>query len=1090
MINIKSLEFLGPYIRILILAISALFISYNIGIEIYQMIPKDLNVMTDIVGYPIHHRFNIDLYFYQYYLAVIYLPIAIVFFYWVLGKVFDSICPLFEKLVLWQFKWFIYILQYLIVKVPQRIGFLLGGSIIRLADGYRKLNGQGLLRAFFSASLIGLEFCIVIGVKNRLFTHGLVAVLVLTGFLVLVSFQLKKHIFNLKPFSEVLSFVNILFIPFAIIGLFWVSSTTHVIDKSTGITHFFPWFPWWLAFPVFFGLMINTFYLFGYLKVVRDYRRIEVNYLIFITGGIFVFLLKGYLTGGGGISADFFHSGENLVATKLFMDGWFPWRDFIFIHGFFEDILRVWVGIELFEMSPWGKAVGLTLLVIPLYWTFFYFFCAWFFRKNWVFVLGSVFLIGILGYVHYRFSLQPLVYIAFCALLVKFSIWRSFWFIGLLFVQAIITPESGYTVIVFSTLLPLYEYSRFDLKLDLVRNFSRTIWAGLFGFLLLLFWAGFLGYHHALDDFIFYYQSFLPGHRYTGGIEASESIIYDWLWVPLLPLGITFFYIVIKKSRNFCLTPFDWTLIGNALFILFYYQKFMSRADGHIFHVVAVAIPLYFMLAYLLVGWLEVGTHLIWAKVFTSGLVPKFLMSTLILVFIHFYFPKSNWWLQNLQNKPSHFSLSVKAMGTQKPSKLAKKVKPELKKFLERYLTPDDTLFDFTNQPELFHYLYDFKPSTRYFHVSMAIRRVNQLDLIEHLEIKKPKLVIYYGGSGLNSWDGIPNMVRHYDVSHYILNHYRLAADVDGHLIMARRDWNIEFNTQGSTDAPSNSIREIKENKNINDGRGRPIPGYVSSCDWQYAPNFFDYPAPDRSSENVLQIFQAPAQNFMLGGWAVDLKSNRPAKKIVAMIDNRLISSATPNVNRSDVAAFLGSGGFTTSGYRLNVKNLSFEQLEHLRLYAITWDNSVSELDYLAKLFINKQKQSKAEMPQQLSGTEVLTRDPGAAKGFVDLLVTVPEQKQEKYLIIPITKGVSLTDYKWFEIETVVPFERERFILSDDPTFPSNRTISFNSLPTVPETNRYKVMTGSCYQWYQFGHKNLFLASDGNRQIQKIRLIK
>ena len=90
----------------------------------------------------------------------------------------------------------------------------------------------------------------------------------------------------------------------------------------------------------------------------------------------------------------------------------------------------------------------------------------------------------------------------------------------------------------------------------------------------------------------------------------------------------------------------------------------------------------------------------------------------------------------------------------------------------------------------LFHYLLDRRPSTRYFHVSMAIRKHTQADLIKELERRPPKLVVFSSSPafGLPSWDGISNQVRHYDVSQYILDHYRPVLDSHTFVLMARND--------------------------------------------------------------------------------------------------------------------------------------------------------------------------------------------------------------------------------------------------------------------------------------------------------------
>src|SRR6202011_4573857 len=105
----------------------------------------------------------------------------------------------------------------------------------------------------------------------------------------------------------------------------------------------------------------------------------------------------------------------------------------------------------------------------------------------------------------------------------------------------------------------------------------------------------------------------------------------------------------------------------------------------------------------------------------------------------------------------------------------------EIGRFVDATLDPGDSLFDFTNQPGLYHYILRRQPATRYYHVSMAVRRSTQLDLIEELDRTRPKLVVFDTESnGLPDWDGVPNEVRHYEISRYILHHYRPLARLHG----------------------------------------------------------------------------------------------------------------------------------------------------------------------------------------------------------------------------------------------------------------------------------------------------------------------
>jgi hypothetical protein len=150
----------------------------------------------------------------------------------------------------------------------------------------------------------------------------------------------------------------------------------------------------------------------------------------------------------------------------------------------------------------------------------------------------------------------------------------------------------------------------------------------------------------------------------------------------------------------------------------------------------------------------------------------------------------------------------------------------DLRLVLDRFLGPSDTVFDFSNEPALFHYLLDTRPASRYFHVSMAIRREHQRELIKDLERHPPRLVILDDDTlGLPSWDGIPNVVRHYEVSQYLLDTFEPLMFLHGYVLMARAEDVARFRS----DIPP-GLHVEPQYHGIEYG--------IQVCNWGYVPNF------------------------------------------------------------------------------------------------------------------------------------------------------------------------------------------------------------------------------------------------------------
>src|SRR5262249_26302591 len=95
-------------------------------------------------------------------------------------------------------------------------------------------------------------------------------------------------------------------------------------------------------------------------------------------------------------------------------------------------------------------------------------------------------------------------------------------------------------------------------------------------------------------------------------------------------------------------------------------------------------------------------------------------------------------------------------------------------------------IFDFTNEPALFHFSLGARPATAFFHVSMAISRESQTLLIRKLAENPPELVVYASQGEMWHWDGIPNSVRHRYISEYLLRNWEPLSSVKSYLMLRR----------------------------------------------------------------------------------------------------------------------------------------------------------------------------------------------------------------------------------------------------------------------------------------------------------------
>jgi hypothetical protein len=560
---------------------------------------------------------------------------------------------------------------------------------------------------------------------------------------------------------------------------------------------------------------------------------------------VLTYLWIARLPGAIGISDDFFHSGESLASAKLMLKGLFPWRDLLFIHGLLEDPLKSALGYKLFGTSIWASAAGQDLYLGPLCLVFFFLLYRALFSRNLWFLVGVAFLLPATADPFWTFEslqirslLYPLVLLSCLRLLQRRTAWRAFVFASLLFWQVFLTPEVTYLAPAFAVVIAAFEWSRRDRDNPALRDFRATLTCAGVGVAYAAALGLFLERHRALGSFLDYYRIFASGHRFTGGVplQSGAQKFKFAMYVPVANLvGLTW-YLGMKALRKNRLHPVDWLMVAIALFQILYYQKFVSRADWHVWQPYALGLPLTYFLLYRLVG---AADRAIGRRAPRSA-ARWWRQPVACLAVIGIAMPRIGSVRSVFEGSLEKLRPQIAAEGLGGSERYAIpegemiNLPGDYRAFFGRYLEPGDKLFDFTNQPFLFFYLLDRQPATRYFHVSMATNDLAQEDLISELERERPKLVAYESDRGLGEWDGITNMVRHYRVSEYLLTHYTAFHTIHGTLFLKRKDlpWTAD----------------------------RAIPGIgLRECDWGFVPYFW------RTRETTLPGAPLPFQTRRSG---------------------------------------------------------------------------------------------------------------------------------------------------------------------------------------------------------------------------------
>ena len=1024
-------------------ALIRLFVAANLGIALsalaFAALPDDLDVKTDIVGYPTYANFNINSYFWAYGITVVVFPLTTFGIYLALTRVLapaqgprGPLPPLLER----------------VETVPP-------------ARSWRApLVAAG--RTLLVGGVLGLEIAIIVAFARplALLVGSVVCYGAVVGLLALGSSRLLRR----NPL-EVVSIVNTLAAPLAVALLYGVSESTQVTVSQTGAVHPYPWLPVWIAAAVTAGVLLWLGRALVRSRTGSRRSDLERRALLLVVAPVGLFLLVAYLPGELG-TVNLYEEGQILAAAELTRDGAFPWRDLFLVHGLLHDIGTGLLGSSVIEDSRWGVVAGEKLLILPLSWIALYYLCVYLFGSNWLFLLGTQLLVvaGSIFAIHYRFALIPFVLLLLAALLHRPTVVRAVAFTTLLFVQTIVTPEALGAAPAYIFVLILFELYYRDRRERLGQGFRRTLLVLGSASVLAVGWSIFLAAHGALDDFGYSYRAFVSGHQLMVGVPigtysptlkpANIGQRYEELatLAPIaLVLGAILFFVARTRLRR-SLTVQDWVMLAAVAFVLPYYAKYLDRSD-HIYHVFAMALPVLLYAIYRVLTFAESAIMRSARRRGALWFPPRHVLTLPLLLVLLATAPVT---LRDVpQHLPSRYAVEVgeepemERLGYAKEGESDVGLFREVGRALDLLVEPGEAVFDFSNTPGLAHHLLDRPPSTRYYHVSVAIPQQLQADLVRRLEQARPEVVIFSASivDGAPAvWDKVPNQVRHYDVSEYLLDRYVPVLESRRFVLMRRREDGVRAQPELYFD--------------------------VAACDWGYVPNFFA-PAPERDDEASGVTFRRLGPTLRIRGWAVDPVTKTPAREVVASLGGNVVARVRPDQYRSDVAFALNEPGYGDSGFgiALPLRGLGRAELETLRVEAIMRSGDAKELTPPTAV-----EQTGLELTDEPSAPA--SESPGAVEA-----VGVEEP-------LALTLPADASTYRWLEIRTSQPLAGGSFELSDklDESPLGPRTISFKTLARGESVVRLRI--GACSQWRGYRTDTVYLMPSAGQDIREIRLLR
>ncbi len=1034
----------AEYFKIIARFLISVAVSAAACKEYWHRRPRQLTGTTDTLGYPSYHNFNYLPDFTAYHLLIYAFPIGTLIIYSTLAWLW----PLRRAPSARKRRTTARMLDF--PAEPSEDDPLALGDVVSAG-----------VRIMLPAAVVALAVSARSTSSHQTFTtDGLlagVAYVVLTAVLA-AAVTLLRHV---RP-RRAAATVNAIAGPTVAIGSLWVISQNTVVVVAGHSVQHWPWLPGWLAAA---GVLACVAWALLRLRGGRAPAAVEGRLLAVIVGSCAVFIFTSGLPGQqGGLQG--YDDSMGLVGARLLSLGYFPWRDFMFIHGLWSDALQTAIGFAQFGATRWGGLAGTDVVVQPATFVILYLFAVWLARGNgWFLASLAVLILAFAGrgVVNPRFILIPVVLMLLGEALRRESVLWCAGFMLALLVEIILVPESSYLAISSLAVVVAADLTHWDTGRGAWRSLRRTLSCTAAGLVLLAAWAAFLAAHHALTAWIEYYRLFIPDHAAEGARPlVSTHIALVEYGVALALVVATFWAAAARVRGGRSWSVRDWVMVAAAGFVALYGEEATARlVTSRLLFVVAASVPLGLL-------WLEqiLATADDWLRamairvsgasalrrrlvarnpltaVLTAALVAVALLGQSVPVLAA---AKS---LPSREHATAAAEPTIPGLGYAVPGAVNTTLLRDLTAALNANGGPNAPVFDMTNSLGYIYFLLARRPASAFVHVSMAMTPYGQEQLIADLRRSAPPVVIFnstlYGhgiyGMGLSSWDGLGNDIRHYEVSDYILHHYRPFLVVDGVLLLLRDGLRPHI--------PHIAGQAMTTNLWFADG----------ACDWGYTPNFLTSRPAGRTVDVPVSSLGL-RRTVSLNGWVIGHSGHQPVSHFAVASGRTVLRLSWPS-SRGHGRVILGAA-------------VDVAVHAPITVYVVTADGSLHPV-------IGEPGTLRAGVLKLPDGRRARIAAPIAGKVSIS---STPAWREEE---ARLPAGLRLADFDLLTLRAHRVIGYSQLIVSDEPSPASYYQILAGVVPFGGRSVGLRV--GSCMDWYGYQSRELFILQTGGAPITELQL--
>ena len=811
------------------LALLSLVVAAAIIVVLAGAIPKTNQTHTDIMGYSVFADTSANRYPDTWYLAVIGWPLLSLLLFLVERRILDGGGRLGRM------EWAIYSGQARPMSPLVEPVIDPGSLAERFALGAR----VGAV-----ALVWGVAGAIVRGNQNLPFWRDLAVIAAAyVVMLLLASAALSAWGGGRLPSwgcTRLVSTLNALGAALTVTCLLAVSEVTALTSLSDDVEHPIHWLPVSLGIvliAVSIGVVGVSLWRGRDAGPART-RTIERRALFLVAVPVAIVLLTAWL-GGEQSVFNTFESGQELVTLRLIQLGEVPYRDFLSFHGLMIDTLFTGLGYLLLGASSWATSAGYTLVLGPLSWIALYFLAYRLAGGSWAALVTMALLVfnnTVLPPGGERLMLWPLILVLLAVTFDRRSRILAFCMGAALVIAAVLVPETTYVVPACGIALLAHDaYHAGWPRVRVRRDFALTLWSVAGGAAVMACLFALLTAVGAVGGFIDFYVTEALGHGLEGAIPITTSPMtpqfFFWILAPGLGTLLAFGILAVRVRLRLALRTTDFLMVAATIFTIPYYaDEFLTRADpGHAGLAYWGAIPLLMLCVWDVIRalneWVRARlrgrgrSRFRWPVMYAAAAIASITATTSIPTVI--------------ADAPTDFRATaatepwLPSLGYIAPADEV--MSTDVGTFLSAFLKPGQEIYDFSNQPGLYFYILDYRPAARHFYAAFDYSQASQDETIADLEANQPEFAIFTGASSgaLSVWDGIPNAAREYDISQYLLDHYRPFADVDSQLIYVRNDENVTI--------PASLRLALGSELSAGD-----LPFQYPDCTWGYAPEFLD----------------------------------------------------------------------------------------------------------------------------------------------------------------------------------------------------------------------------------------------------------